>query len=395
MACAAIALAMSSCRIGDDTGTGIRENYKTLTTASANMLSEADGLRRYTVQLSGPVQNTGSVYGKSAVTLSLELVTAAEGDASAIAGGEYTVAAEAAAGTIVASGSYLSVSNDTSYGGNRSALSEGSVSVASFNGKYEFSGTVLDQSGRTLEFDFYGTMPVNTIGEPSQPEQESIDFEDAELSSSTGGYADILWGLEQATETDGVPTYSGLLYTSGRASFGSYYTESYGMGLWGGFAVSSNRDLEDLGMDYSNQFSVYAPEAGQFAIGYVYGEWGGEWATPTIVFSEPVTMVSASIANANKTYHYCMANQQVGPDGATEPIWVDLVITGYDADGAELSRITVRLADGADVLANWQTFDLSALGAVSRAVFTIESNDTGDYGLNVPAYFCIDDIILQ
>ncbi len=54
---------------------------------------------------------------------------------------------------------------------------------------------------------------------------------------------------------------------------------------WGGFALSANRDLEDLGMDYSNQFSVYASDNTKFAVGYAFGDWGGEYGVPVIEFS--------------------------------------------------------------------------------------------------------------
>jgi len=43
-------------------------------------------------------------------------------------------------------------------------------------------------------------------------------------------------------------------------------------------------------------------------------------------------------------------------------------------------------------ITNWTYFDLSALGNVTRVEFNFEGNDSGTYGLNTPAYICIDNV---
>jgi hypothetical protein len=43
-------------------------------------------------------------------------------------------------------------------------------------------------------------------------------------------------------------------------------------------------------------------------------------------------------------------------------------------------------------LTTWTYFDLSALGNVTRVEFNIEGNDSGAYGLNTPAYVCMDNV---
>ncbi|MFR7707949.1 MAG: DUF4465 domain-containing protein [Alistipes inops] len=90
-----------------------------------------------------------------------------------------------------------------------------------------------------------------------------------------------------------------------------------------------------------------------------------------------------------------MAHPRVGEEENEEALWVDLVVTGYDAAGTQTSTASFRLAEGEQVLGTWAGFDLSPLGEVSRVVFSIESNDVGEYGLNVPAFFCIDNIEMQ
>ncbi len=232
----------------------------------------------------------------------------------------------------------------------------------------------------------------------------TVDFEEAQLLTQTGNYSptydNILWGADQAeTMENGDLVYDGIIYTEEGAAFGNYYNDyasfGYPVDSWGGFAISSNDDKENLGvMDYSNQFSVYASTVTKFAIGYDVSFMGSTatYDKPTIEFDAPCTVVSARIANANKTYHYCVDN----PKGALgeEDILFELVATGYKAD-AVTGTVKVTLANGADVLSDWKEVSFKPLGEVDMIIFSFESNDNGSVGNNVPSFFCIDDIRIE
>ncbi|MDX9929029.1 MAG: DUF4465 domain-containing protein, partial [Bacteroidales bacterium] len=46
-----------------------------------------------------------------------------------------------------------------------------------------------------------------------------------------------------------------------------------------------------------------------------------------------------------------------------------------------------------DYIANvWTNIDLSLFGYIGGLAIKIESSDTGENGINTPAYVCIDDI---
>lgn len=147
---------------------------------------------------------------------------------------------------------------------------------------------------------------------------------------------------------------------------------------------------------YDNQFGVYAETTSIFAIGYApVMASTAKYAVPTIEFEEPVRMVSADVANGNKTYFYCVNNPMFGEDDAAEPIWVNLVVTG-SLNGSEVGKLTVELAKDGNVVTDWKTVDFSPLGEVDKLQFAVESNDVDPtWGLNVPSYFCIDNIVLQ
>ena len=80
--------------------------------------------------------------------------------------------------------------------------------------------------------------------------------------------------------------------------------------------------------------------------------------------------------------------------------YLKLTATGYKADGTETQTAEVYLADfrtetSGGIVTEWIKFDLSSLGSVNKIVFNIESSDVGEYGLNTPAYFCMDDVAVR
>ena len=392
-----MAVLATGCRLDNHSSNTGSEVCK-LTYGSAHLEETSDGWQRYAVTLHRDASATSTAgYAGSAVTLRLDLITAVQSDRT-LASGDYSLSATKTPYAIISGdGSAVCITTSSSYGEEFTRLSQAAVTVASFGATYQISGTIATDTGINMEFSYFGELDVEGAPEPDQPQEPAvtIDFETAVLGSSSQ-YTNILWGREVAEEfADGSMEYNGLLYSEAGASFGSYYSFDGAWEMWGGFAISSNRNLDDLGYDYSNQFSVYAPDASQFALGYVFGEWGGSYANPVVEFAEPVSILSADIANANKTYHYCISNPTVGFDDERQPIWVKLVIEGFDAQGVQTGQVTCTLADEGRVLDDWTNVDLSALGQVARLTFDITSNDIGEYGLNVPAFFCIDNIVCR
>ena len=47
-------------------------------------------------------------------------------------------------------------------------------------------------------------------------------------------------------------------------------------------------------------------------------------------------------------------------------------------------------ADANGIIGEWKYMDLTSLGECHKVIFTLSSNDDSGYGINVPAYFCID-----
>ena len=387
---------VTGCKLGDNT-TDTYNNVCKFTDCTVRFEDAAESWQHYSVTLHRSASATASQnseYSAKTVTLKLILITSSGGGYT-LSSGNYSLGSAKTPNTILTGdGTSLCIASETSYGEDFTVLSDAEISVSSYDGTYQIEGTVSVAGGLSVQFSYFGHPDFLNIPQEQQPGKplSVIDFESAVLGASSQ-YSDILWGRELAEQLeDGTCIYDGLLYSEAEASFGSYYSYDGQWETWGGFAISNNRNTDDLGYDYSNQFSVYARQNSTFAVGYVFGDWGGHYANPIIEFSAPVTVVSADIANANKMYHYCNANPVVGFDDNAQPLKVDLVITGFDAQGAETGSVICTLAAEGRVLDDWTSADLSALGRVSRLTFGIDSNDVGEYGLNVPAFFCLDNI---
>ena len=82
--------------------------------------------------------------------------------------------------------------------------------------------------------------------------------------------------------------------------------------------------------------------------------------------------------------------------------WFKVLAYGYKADGSATNNgnpVEFYLADyrensvtATPAIERWTKWDLSALGSVAKIKFNFVGSDNSQYGLNTPAYLCIDDI---
>jgi hypothetical protein len=88
-----------------------------------------------------------------------------------------------------------------------------------------------------------------------------------------------------------------------------------------------------------------------------------------------------------------------GGASGSEPDYFKLYVWGEKEDGSETDSVELYLADFrfvADSLdyfvTDWRWVDLQKLGAVKKVKFSLESSDAGEYGINTPTYFCMDNL---
>jgi hypothetical protein len=93
-------------------------------------------------------------------------------------------------------------------------------------------------------------------------------------------------------------------------------------------------------------------------------------------------------------------NASGSPDGTNGEDWFMLTIKGADStgnlttDSVNFYLADYRFANNAldYIVTDWQYVDLSSLGNVVSLTFKLTSSDNAPWGMNTPAYFCIDDI---
>ncbi len=180
-------------------------------------------------------------------------------------------------------------------------------------------------------------------------------------------------------------------FTSGVCDFINDYTEEYAS--WMGFACSSLADTLTAGM--GNQYSVMAGEGAnqsrQFAVACFDG------ATLNCAPNEFGAFQAESVWLTNSTYAYlAMKNGDDFTKVFGEGDWFKVTLTGYLGEN-ETGSIDYYLADfreGKAFISNqWEKVDISALEAVDKITLSFDSSDKGEWGMNNPAYVCMDDLL--
>jgi len=175
---------------------------------------------------------------------------------------------------------------------------------------------------------------------------------------------------------------------------------------WDGFAYSNVNDTTTPG--YGNQYAAYAGRdlsgSGNYTVAYDPSA-SGFGAPPAVTLADPVPQVIAGASFTNTTYAgldmlqgSAFSKQFGGPDG-TDPDWFLLEVFGVDASGGQTGPVEFYLADyrfsdnAQDyIVDDWQHVDLTPLGEVTGLEFRLSSSDTGQFGMNTPAYFAVDGV---
>ena len=176
----------------------------------------------------------------------------------------------------------------------------------------------------------------------------------------------------------------------------------------------------DWWYSYLNQCSVYSGTHGtknggyggssNFAVMFGYVDfYNSSYATrPKIDFASGSGIVEGMYVCLSSYTYGVIQNGNTFGSGTASPLadiaggtgYLKLLAYGFDSNGPtnngdpveiDLARYNNHLPI-AGPLTSWTYFDLSDLGTVNRVEFNIEGNDSGSYGLNTPAYVCIDNV---
>ncbi|MCL5282416.1 MAG: DUF4465 domain-containing protein [Planctomycetes bacterium] len=188
-------------------------------------------------------------------------------------------------------------------------------------------------------------------------------------------------------------------FTNGEVRFANHYNADWA--FWDGFAYSNRSDpnLADLPAQYNAIAGGGQAGSANYAVAYIGWEM-----LPTLTLPTPQVLSGLYVTNDSYTYYAMLRGSPFskkfgGPTGNEED-WFKLTITGKDATGKVTGTIDFYLADFrfADntkdyLLDSWAFVGLRPLGRVKSLEFSLTSSDAGAFGMNTPAYFCLDSLI--
>lgn len=204
------------------------------------------------------------------------------------------------------------------------------------------------------------------------------------------------------------PAYQNTLSFGGEVSFSHSTSSTLWDGVyyydWGGFCPSRSTDTDDYtrsGNWIDHQWSAITGVGIEGLANYMVGfcsatETAADAATSTqvVIRSEKGTFRPYAVFVTNTTYgYYSMLNGSAFNRKFGKGDWCKLNFTAVTGNQAGVTK-SVYLADfrsesNAGILDRWQSVSLEELGECDRVVVTMESSDTGEWGMNNPAYFCL------
>lgn len=211
--------------------------------------------------------------------------------------------------------------------------------------------------------------------------QTVADFENIELS--------------QDTFNNGADGSGGFI--SGQVFLPNDYSSDFD--AWTGWALSSKKDSISAG--FPNQYSCIAAtgaeKSNNYAVGFAFD--------PIIMKISNENVMINSIMINNATYPFlsmrdgdAFSKKFGGPTGS-DPDFFLLTMKGFRDGELKSDSVDFYLADfraiDADqdfLIKEWKAVDLSSLGLVDSLMFSLSSSDVGIFGMNTPAYFCMDNI---
>ena len=188
-------------------------------------------------------------------------------------------------------------------------------------------------------------------------------------------------------------------FRSGGATFKNNYNLQWD--YWEGFAYSNMTDTSRKGLDGQYNAIAGSGQGGSANYGVAFVGWQ---EPPMITLTTTQTLEGLYVTNNNYAYYSMLEgspySKKFGGQAGNDEDWFKLTITGKDVTGEVTGAVDFYLADFrfADnskdyVLDSWAFVDLSPLGEVTKIEFALDSSDTGMFGMNTPAYYCIDTIV--
>jgi len=188
-------------------------------------------------------------------------------------------------------------------------------------------------------------------------------------------------------------------FNSGEAFFPNEYNAEFD--FWSGWSISNMTDATTPG--FVNEQSAIAGsgyQSANYALSYepyLQGE-------TRIIFSQETFLEGFYVTNSTYAYFSMLEGdafaKQFGGLTGDDPDFFLLTIRAYIAGELSEESVEFFLADytfednSQDYIVDeWTYVDLSLLGTADSLSLSLSSSDVGEFGMNTPAYFCVDNFI--
>ncbi len=195
-----------------------------------------------------------------------------------------------------------------------------------------------------------------------------------------------------------LPTNTFYLNTSGNdwQTANAEFRYSYS-GFWsGGYAYTNKKDSSTAG--FSNLYGCKALNGFNNSNYYVTAQ-----PNEFIKLKSPANGVSGFyITNSTYAYKSMKSGDQFakkfGGVSGNDPDFFKLTVRGYKNGVIKTDSVEFYLADFRNsnnsldyIIDNWQWVNTSSLNQVDSIIFFLYSSDVGQFGMNTPSFFCLDN----
>jgi hypothetical protein len=201
-------------------------------------------------------------------------------------------------------------------------------------------------------------------------------------------------------------------FTDGSCYFPTFFDSSFG-GLWDrGYALTNMVDT--LNPDYTNLYGCAAGKGYNGSNNYI----SVQPFSYLLTYSKLKVLTFPASSNnkgrfdgmyiTNSFYAYSSMKNgdfletKFGDSTGNRPDYFKLIARGYlngnlKNDSATFYLADYRFADNSQdyIVKNWTWFNCENLGIVDSVYFEMRSSRNGQFGMNTPAFFAIDDVIIS
>lgn len=215
------------------------------------------------------------------------------------------------------------------------------------------------------------------------------------LSAQTAAFEDIQLQGPNDVKIPSTGSFN-TKFISGSCEFNNSYDIGFG-GFWtAGWAYSKTNDTTSG--DYLNLYASYANKgagnSSNYAVGQNFNNFKVNQNTLQGLYISNSTYAALSMKNGD-----AFAKKFGGTTG-NDSDWFKLTVNAYKNGILKTEKVDFYLADFRFtdntqdyIVKDWTYLNLLPLGSLDSLQFTLTSSDTGQFGMNTPAFFCVDNII--